>query len=521
MVVSGGLAMAFHWEGDGLVATKSRVYKSESEHEVIWTEFVFPVREPFKMADIKEFATFLSSSLTFTTSLMNTTVFVNDVEVIKVKKIRGDPVPVKMPVSNSLFRTYLNLKSPSIFKIDKDGVGLISEIPLTVIADFPSRNEVYQVQSRIISADIQATPLSNVSNEILRVMKKAPQRRFQLHLVLGDRHGGEDANVLSSFSPDPGDGRIFIGFPTRQTSGFGAHIASHQLFPAVDRDSVDLSSGHAIATWNRELLYIAGVMLRIVFESSLARLSDEYLREPKAVTQLNTENKPEAKSSVRRFFSQAAGILGLKKDTLLYPDQGVLSSTEKRALTLLNACAAHDSTPSGAVKHCILDGLLRSMPHHELPVLTVTGISREAVQSALGIEQFCARTPIIRKQLVEGAPRFIDMRTASRTVDVDDLVNDLEGRTIELDTAIKLIKWWPRYCAAKESSWENAKSSKGDAIRNAVSVKLGEQSVALSKFRFFVGPEILSQNVPLPANCLPSDIQQHIDSESLATSFFH
>ena len=62
--------------------------------------------------------------------------------------------------------------------------------------------------------------------------------------------------IVQSFSPRMGEGRIFIGFRTSQTTGLAAHLSA-PFIPTVEREAMDLQD-HTLRIFNLELLDFAG-----------------------------------------------------------------------------------------------------------------------------------------------------------------------------------------------------------------------------------------------------------------------
>lgn len=56
-------------------------------------------------------------------------------------------------------------------------------------------------------------------------------------------------------------GRVYIGFPTHQSTGFGGHVGAPALVPTVERESIDLADPQ-LRVWNGELLGCVGIFAR-------------------------------------------------------------------------------------------------------------------------------------------------------------------------------------------------------------------------------------------------------------------
>ncbi|ORX68177.1 hypothetical protein DL89DRAFT_27719 [Linderina pennispora] len=69
------------------------------------------------------------------------------------------------------------------------------------------------------------------------------------HEALESSSDGQTSSVFSQLISFPSQGRVFIGFPTHQTTGCCAHLAA-ALIPTVERESIDFVDP-ALATWNK------------------------------------------------------------------------------------------------------------------------------------------------------------------------------------------------------------------------------------------------------------------------------
>lgn len=78
--------------------------------------------------------------------------------------------------------------------------------------------------------------------------------------------------IAQSFAPVLGQGRIFIGFRTSQTTGLAAHVAA-PFVPTVEREAMDLHDA-VLARFNTELLEFSGLVLRLALEHTMRNVID-------------------------------------------------------------------------------------------------------------------------------------------------------------------------------------------------------------------------------------------------------
>src|SRR5690606_14406069 len=81
------------------------------------------------------------------------------------------------------------------------------------------------------------------------------------------------ANVLPNKKPG---GRVFIGFPTMQTTGAGLHLSAPSVIPTVERAAIDLIA-RWVRSWNQEMLRAAGIVIRLTFTDDMKPLSERLL----------------------------------------------------------------------------------------------------------------------------------------------------------------------------------------------------------------------------------------------------
>ena len=116
--------------------------------------------------------------------------------------------------------------------------------------------------------------------EIERATKKSPPKSTKIALLTSPYQDPSamlstgsgvtaelSAKIFAEVLPSK-SGRIFIGFPTAQTTGYLAHISAPSLIPTVERENVDMNARY-ISTWNIELLRVAGLACRISYVSEM------------------------------------------------------------------------------------------------------------------------------------------------------------------------------------------------------------------------------------------------------------
>jgi hypothetical protein len=291
MVLSGNSALVFAWDGDELL---TRVGPRPVDRAVpsSWTCFVLPARDEAPVPNLDELGAFLASSLTFTDSLRSVSVFIDDARALSIAKSTAQPVTMVPPAANTFWnRNVIALSSPSTLFTLSAHDGSLTDTELRVHASVGSASA--DVSARIISARVVATVPYRVAAGMLRVMKKTPPAELTIHMIIPDAEeserpvidsGGGDAAsaraVLESFAPRLGNGKVFIGFQTSQTTGLACHVAL-PVIPTVEREAIDLESP-SLLLWNSDLLWMAGAVMRLALEHRMQRVSEIWAEETPA-----------------------------------------------------------------------------------------------------------------------------------------------------------------------------------------------------------------------------------------------
>jgi Protein of unknown function (DUF3684) len=117
---------------------------------------------------------------------------------------------------------------------------------------------------RIATAIIKTSISTSFATEFTRAQKKPPPKETKISLLCISKQELEASThsdpVFSELIPRE-QGRVYIGFPTHQTSGFKGHVGGPSLVPTVERESIDLADKH-IRIWNGELLNCVGIFTR-------------------------------------------------------------------------------------------------------------------------------------------------------------------------------------------------------------------------------------------------------------------
>lgn len=295
LVISGSEALAFVWKGDTLWTKTAPNNLQPLNDANQWTTFVLPSRDPYLLPNLVEFGEFLAASLTFTSSLRQVRVFVNDKERLAIiKALVQEPRPVSTRTSKSTAASWFwNRKEAfaattrGMFSLSSSSSSspaaaaiLESVVRITVIltSERNASQESASIDARYVSAKASTSIPGDMARRMERVTKKKPPPTVTLQVFLNAQsaHSGKPKTqaerITQSFVPQPGKGRVFIGFRTSQTTGLAAHIAA-PFVPTVEREAMDLQDP-TLRLFNMELLELTGQLLRLALEDTMYNVID-------------------------------------------------------------------------------------------------------------------------------------------------------------------------------------------------------------------------------------------------------
>ncbi|VEU42899.1 unnamed protein product [Pseudo-nitzschia multistriata] len=522
MVLSGNAALAFFWKGDALW-TKTIKTADRPKEDQAWTSFVLPSRDPYLMPDLVDFGEFLCASLTFTKCLREIRVYVNRERRLSIVK-----TPLTEPtVVNIGSKTSSNWFSWTASN-SKGGVTTVSPNGLFALRDDQSLEEkLYHIQveldgnvAGVTARYLSAVARTNIPAEMIhrmeRVTKKKPPSKVDVQIFLshdqtidGDdtklRKDRDVRRIAKSFSPRVGEGRIFIGFRTSQTTGLAAHLAA-PFVPTVERESIDLQD-QTLRMFNSELLDFAGIMMRLTIEHSMMALGIDYekgasarrevemklMREAQKIQiENNRKNEKDGETNHGQILSlndsfvnddlasssgtsqvrttkslfgfakfMAKGVRKTIKKVvtnvsdfvdeavggeLIHPlDPRPLSTEEHQCILLMQSFCPQQSTPDPLVGTILAQGFSRCIDRAP-PVLTRSGVvpGDQARLPNKGMEAF-VEDDVVRSIIYQNAEEYHDVIAQCEKLTLDDLTLKLSKDVLEESKLIRLIKWWVKF----------------------------------------------------------------------------
>ncbi|KAJ3065081.1 hypothetical protein HDU98_011523 [Podochytrium sp. JEL0797] len=485
-VTSGDEMMAFFWKGDQLFTKKGPLSKEEASP---LTSFFLDLREPIEVPNVGDFGRFLANSLAFTKNLKKVEVFVDDQRVLLLDKKVSDPRPMAFP------KGIYNLTSPNgIFDLKTINVCKV-QLDLEVFLDYDNDNgkpklgdaSNFTIFMRIVSASLGVRLSTQLAKEMERTTKKKAPATTDFHIQFSNHDEYDSSNtaragrggIFHDLIPGPKDqGKVFIGFPTHQTTGCSIHLAAH-LIPTVERESIDFVD-RSLNIWNQDLLTVSGLLSRIIFEDEMGSISELF----------------------------TGGTLDEATQLWLF----------KRASHALSAFTFRASTPSHIV------GRLNQMffvkgcnkPMSMISTKGVLPLSQVRLMDS-NMTGFIKEIPTVPAEtLTTCADLILELQSNNmiQTVGLSDVLQELSKRTLTIEEVVELLKWWKGYKRSNAvSSTDVAQLFQSLLIVDPATPD--KPPVRMFDLRHHVNFKVIPPGLPLPDTVLSTGISKFFNKQDL------
>lgn len=355
------------------------------------------------------------------------------------------------------------------------------------IADDVTKRGSSTIFLRATTANLRTHVSASFASELERATKKPPPRTTRISILTASydeanaseeskTHGAvsKATDVFASVLPNskPG-GRIFIGFPTMQTTGAGMHISAPSVIPTVEREAIDLNA-RWVRTWNIELLRAAGIVTRLAFANEMDDLHLRIRRTADARGKISTE-------SISKFMPEA--------------------------LHILKTYTFGDSTPSGQVGQVIEESFWTCFPRKaSIEVYSTLGVMQTA-QVRLGSEElskFVDSIPVVPKEMIDVpfVKKLIDFGLISH-ITVTDVKNELEAKSLDKKQLMNFISW-----AGKKSMSGELDPGSRSALLEVAVASVGDDGekgeiIALGSIKNYLLASKIPAHLPIPPTCIP------------------
>lgn len=339
---------------------------------------------------------------------------------------------------------------------------------------------------RATSASIRTSVASSFASELERATKKPPPKTTKIAILTSSYDEtqasqeaatsgalGKATDVFASVLPNkkPG-GRIFIGFPTMQTTGAGLHISAPSVIPTVEREAIDLNA-RWVRTWNLEILRAAGIITRLAFANEMSDLS----------------------SRIKQVMA---------KETKFSP--AVIAKFMPEALHIHKTFTFEDSTPSGQVGQIIEEAFWMCFKKASIETYSTRGVLQTVDVRIASDEmsKFVNSIPVVPEEM-KGVPfvkKLIDFGLISH-ITVTDVKKELETKAMNKVQLMNFISW----AGKKSLSGELDPGSRSALLEVAVGTMSddGEQGeiIALGSIRNHLIANRIPANLPIPPTTIP------------------
>lgn len=520
--------MEFVWRGQQLAVRRAKNPSKSTEisdNRRPFSSISMPCRDLEPMPDPASFSKFLATALPFTSHVRSMSLHFNGHELCRLSKL---PAPAK----SLTIPSYSNVKSPqkmmTITEISSTPVQMTCKIMRVALASLeapakkpsqsikqsfatkflsfatsqrqpdptptkpseppasPTEIQTAALFLSIVTASAKITATSSFIAEIERATKKPPPMETRLQVLFTSKDeadasiaGGSTSidvspkAIFAALASDAGtQGKIYIGFPLFQTTGCASAVSA-RLIPTVEREQIDLNA-KAIADYNRELLAVAGMTCRILYDSEMAEIG-------RKLAKLG----PEAESR--------------------YPARQWL---EAQAMHLMQTFTFHPSTPIAEVGR-IAQANFFSSNSREYLVLSTKGVLPAAKVrlpapelSFLGglptiVDSISKENPVLLEQLQE--------RNILSTVTIDDVVKQLNEKPLTVGQATSALQWW--IGLSHNFNYDPSIYPRfRDALIISISAEDGredERVVPFATVSFFLNAKTIPPDVPMPPSVLP------------------
>ncbi|MCJ1285547.1 hypothetical protein MMC26_004888 [Xylographa opegraphella] len=351
----------------------------------------------------------------------------------------------------------------------------------------------------VSTATIRAKINTTFSQELERATKKPPPKSTKIAVLTTsyDEKSASTSSIIGAASKTTDifasvlptkSGRIFIGFPTHQTTGLSAHISAQSVIPTVERESIDLNA-RWVRTWNMEMLRAAGIVCRIAWSGEIVHLKERLSRSlaDSQMTKLKQEH-------IERVLPEATHML--------------------------NQFTFRESTPSSQVGTLVEEAFWTCNHNTTIEILSSCGVMpSQDVRIATEELSFVEGIPVLPPELMKDASGFVQKLVdfgIITDITTGDIKKELERQALNEKQLIEFLHWLGHKARINEvdpmivrSLLDVAVVNEGDGDN-----KLGNV-VMLGEIKHFINPSRIPGTVPVPPDTLSFKFTKNIDKVQL------
>jgi Protein of unknown function (DUF3684) len=545
-VSSGKEAMAFYWRGNSLFTRRLHLSGSDACKD---TSFVLDYRNTTSpVPSLVQVSQFLATSLTFV-GIQDLELWLDDHNILQLSKKTAPSSAIAIPrdIETKTPEGLMQIKSVmrEVAQIDgswmdivgwkspRSGVSRLESFrnndATPILQTFFSRlagssasredpssqmatlrhdiaREDLTVRSSTVvfvnvnTATIETSTTQSFKDELERATKKLPPKMTKLailsspHIPEADTEGSTfgsvaSADVFASILPTK-SGRIFIGFPTHQTTGLRAHISAPSVIPTVERESIDLNA-RWVRTWNIEMLRAAGIVCRIAWSSEMAILSAKIQRTVAS----------SGKSKVRA--------------------DDILPSLPE-AISIARIYSFQESTPSAQTGQIIEDAFWACNKKASIDLLSTCGVlPNHEIRIASKTLSFMEGIPTLPEQLVSEAKTFVDRLIVYglvTEVTVSDIKGALEKCALSAQQVHEFLVWLGQQSTSGKLDRQTVQKLLSVAVANEEAVDdTSTRMIVLGSITAFLNPNKIPTGLPVPFWTMPFRYTKQLSKSELET----
>lgn len=357
---------------------------------------------------------------------------------------------------------------------------------------------------RVVTGSLDVAVSREYEREMERATKKKPPKTTTYQLVYTGREeldasGKSTSSVFERLLPFPHQGRIFIGFATHQTTGCCSHMAA-RFIPTVERESIDFADRY-ISIWNKELLAVGGLLCRIVYDNEMTQ--------------------------IERLYRELVGDHDLVDKTKETEADGPKHMLEKRAAHALRSFTFQPSTPNAIVGR-VQEQLFfqsskipaRIMTSHGIQPVTSARVLDGQHMASNMVNPFVKTIPTIPDYIMTECKESMDkFKSFSllRPLDLDDILKELDTRSLNETEMISCMKWWIDY--SKATNYGHVHPRLERFLNAAILDCDGKRFLPLASFTSWINPKLIPLDMPAPETTIPFSVSKSFDPNLLQQFF--
>jgi len=372
-------------------------------------------------------------------------------------------------------------------------------VQLAIVGDLTGYSRA-TVFLRLSTVNVQTYVSKQLAAELERATKKPPPKHTRIAILTSSYDetaattssgaGSKQASEIFASVLPTKSGKIFIGFPTAQTTGLLAHISAPSVIPTVERESIDLNARY-VRDWNVEMLRVAGIACRIAYTGEMAEL----------------------KAKLDRTMSANGHKKVMKEDV-----EAVMPS----AVHAYKQYKYEESTPSDKVGKYIEEAFWMCDQKASIDVLSTRGVlPSQQVRVATEDLSFVEGIPVVPDELMDKANEFLTkLRDFGLLSDIttSDIKKELEAQALSEKQVVELVKW-----ACNKVARQELDSSVIQTLFDGTVASISEEYVntspspvlQLGQLKSFVNVAKIPAEMPTPSQTIPFRLTKGLSPKQL------